>query len=108
MHDTGRKDETPPQYRFRMHVTDRRFALFALNATAELGSALAAALKHPLAPHEEREFEDGEHKTRPLEAVNPASSRVSAAKRFDTAKTHCGSRALQRRGRQPGRPPRRI
>ena len=55
-----------------MHVTDRRFALFALNATAELGSALAAALKHPLAPHEEREFEDGEHKTRPLEAVRGA------------------------------------
>jgi len=72
MHDTGGKDETPPQYRFLMHVTDRRFALFALNATAELGSALAAALEHPLAPHEEREFEDGEHKTRPLEAVRGA------------------------------------
>ena len=53
-------------------MTDRRLRLFALRATAELGSAVAAALKQPLAAHEEREFEDGEHKTRPLEAVRGA------------------------------------
>ena len=46
--------------------------LFALNATAALGSAVAAELSLPLAAHEEREFEDGEHKTRPLEAVRGA------------------------------------
>jgi ribose-phosphate pyrophosphokinase len=46
--------------------------LFALNATAGLGAAVAQALGHPLAAHEEREFEDGEHKARPLESVEGA------------------------------------
>jgi ribose-phosphate pyrophosphokinase len=40
--------------------------LFALEATRELGAKVAAALGVPLAPHEERAFEDGEHKCRPL------------------------------------------
>src|SRR6516165_6178595 len=53
-------------------MTNRSLCLFALNATAELGSAVAAELSLPLAAHEEREFEDGEHKTRPLEAVRGA------------------------------------
>jgi ribose-phosphate pyrophosphokinase len=43
--------------------------LFALDATAELGAAVAQALARPLTPHEERGFEDGEHKARPLEGV---------------------------------------
>jgi ribose-phosphate pyrophosphokinase len=43
--------------------------LFALKASSELGGAIAAALNVPLAAHEERDFEDGEHKTRPLDAV---------------------------------------
>jgi len=46
--------------------------LFALGASAELGAAVAAGLDQPLAVHEEREFEDGEHKARPLAAVNGA------------------------------------
>jgi len=43
--------------------------LFALNATHEFGAKVAAALGVELAPHEEREFEDGEHKARPLTSV---------------------------------------
>jgi ribose-phosphate pyrophosphokinase len=43
--------------------------LFALNATAELGKAIANSLGQPLSAHEEREFEDGEHKARPLDPV---------------------------------------
>ncbi len=43
--------------------------LFALEASREFGGRVAAALGIPLAAHEEREFEDGEHKTRPLENV---------------------------------------
>ena len=43
--------------------------LFALNASREFGGEVAAALGVPLARHEEREFEDGEHKARPLESV---------------------------------------
>lgn len=46
--------------------------LFCLAASAELGAGLSAALGEPLAAHEEREFEDGEHKARPLDAVNGA------------------------------------
>jgi ribose-phosphate pyrophosphokinase len=53
-------------------MTDQRLCLFALHATAELGAAVAAALDQPLAAHEEREFEDGEHKTRPLATVRGA------------------------------------
>lgn len=41
--------------------------IFALQATATLGTAVAEKLMQPLARHEEREFEDGEHKARPLE-----------------------------------------
>jgi ribose-phosphate pyrophosphokinase len=40
--------------------------LFALQATADLGTRVAQALGHPLAGHEERTFEDGEYKLRPL------------------------------------------
>jgi ribose-phosphate pyrophosphokinase len=43
--------------------------LFALNAGREFGERVAGALGLKLAPHEEREFEDGEHKARPLESV---------------------------------------
>jgi ribose-phosphate pyrophosphokinase len=43
--------------------------LFALNASREFGERVAGALGLALTPHEEREFEDGEHKARPLESV---------------------------------------
>jgi len=46
--------------------------LFALEASHELGCAVAGALGRPLAAHEEREFEDGEHKARPLDPVGGA------------------------------------
>lgn len=43
--------------------------VFALNSSREFGESVAAHLGRSLARHEEREFEDGEHKTRPLETV---------------------------------------
>jgi ribose-phosphate pyrophosphokinase len=43
--------------------------LFALSESRTLGEKIGAALSIPLALHEERDFEDGEHKTRPLESV---------------------------------------
>jgi ribose-phosphate pyrophosphokinase len=46
--------------------------VFALAATKDLGGTISTALGQPLAVHEEREFEDGEHKARPLDAVNGA------------------------------------
>ena len=48
---------------------DPGLRLFAMDDTAEFGAAVSAALGQPLARHEERGFEDGEHKSRPLEAV---------------------------------------
>lgn len=43
--------------------------LFALNSSKIFGDCVSSALGLPLAEHEEREFDDGEHKTRPLESV---------------------------------------
>lgn len=40
--------------------------LFSLNATRPLGEKVSEKLGIPLSQHEEREFEDGEHKIRPL------------------------------------------
>jgi ribose-phosphate pyrophosphokinase len=48
---------------------DRSFRLFALRATDGLGRQIAETLDQPLASHEERDFEDGEHKARPLDNV---------------------------------------
>jgi ribose-phosphate pyrophosphokinase len=47
--------------------------LFALQATADLGKAVARVLGCELASHEERSFEDGEHKVRPLDTVAGAN-----------------------------------
>lgn len=44
-------------------------ALFALAGTVDYASRLAAQLLTPLSPLEERNFEDGEHKIRPLVPV---------------------------------------
>jgi ribose-phosphate pyrophosphokinase len=41
-------------------------AVFALNSSREFGENVCARLGISLSPHEEREFEDGEHKARPL------------------------------------------
>lgn len=43
--------------------------LFSLNASRSFGEKVAEALGISLAEHEERDFEDGEHKARPLESV---------------------------------------
>ena len=53
-----------------MRVERAPLQIFALNASAKLGAAIATAVDQPLASHEEREFEDGEHKARPLAPVN--------------------------------------
>lgn len=50
-----------------MSLDDLR--LFALDTSRDFGERVARHLGLPLAAHEEREFEDGEHKARPLETV---------------------------------------
>jgi ribose-phosphate pyrophosphokinase len=49
--------------------TDSDVTLFALHATRDFGTRVAAGLGVALGAHEEREFEDGEHKARPLVSV---------------------------------------
>ncbi|WHI51183.1 ribose-phosphate diphosphokinase [Microbulbifer sp. MLAF003] len=49
-----------------------RLKLFSLDAGADFGGRVAAALGEPLARHEERYFADGEHKVRPLDDVEGA------------------------------------
>ncbi|HEX4998296.1 MAG TPA: ribose-phosphate pyrophosphokinase [Terriglobia bacterium] len=44
-------------------------SVFALKASRPLGEEIAGHLGIGLGPHEERNFEDGEHKTRPLTSV---------------------------------------
>lgn len=50
--------------------------VFALEASRDFGEAVAKALGRPLDPHEERDFEDGEHKARPLISVRGADCYV--------------------------------
>jgi ribose-phosphate pyrophosphokinase len=53
----------------RMTMQHSDPAVFALAASHGFGAAVAAHLGLRLSPHEEREFEDGEHKSRPLGTV---------------------------------------
>ena len=51
---------------------ENRLMLFALGASSGLGRNIADALGMKLCRHEERDFEDGEQKARPLESVERA------------------------------------
>lgn len=57
----------------------REIALFALEASAGFGGAVAGELGVALADHEERSFEDGEHKSRPLVEVRDRDVYVVAS-----------------------------
>jgi ribose-phosphate pyrophosphokinase len=56
----------------RLGAASPTLRLFAPHATAELGSRVSDALGQPLAPHEERTFDDGEQTARPLVPVDRA------------------------------------
>ena len=53
-------------------MTWTNLRLFALNASRAFSEQVAESLGMPLAEHEEREFENGEHKVRPLVNVRGA------------------------------------
>ena len=53
-------------------------SLFALGSSRHYGEKIAALLGIPASPHEERSFEDGEHKARPLVSVR-GSDRVHSS-----------------------------
>jgi ribose-phosphate pyrophosphokinase len=52
-----------------MQIKNNNLAIFCINASREFGTKVAQQLGTALAEHEEREFEDGEHKIRPLENI---------------------------------------
>jgi N-terminal domain of ribose phosphate pyrophosphokinase len=52
-----------------VHSAAKRLRLFALNGTEVLGEKIARSLGCHRAALEERSFEDGEHKVRPLKTV---------------------------------------
>lgn len=47
-------------------MSDSELLLFALDATQAFGERVSRQLGVELSPHEERAFEEGEHKARPL------------------------------------------
>jgi ribose-phosphate pyrophosphokinase len=53
-------------------ITGQDLRLFALHGTENLGRDIGKLLAHSLSAHEERDFEDGEHKARPLDPVGGA------------------------------------
>jgi ribose-phosphate pyrophosphokinase len=59
--------------------------LFAMQASRAWGEAVAAELGTELSPHEERAFDDGEHKTRPLASVRGRDVFVLQSLHGDTA-----------------------
>jgi ribose-phosphate pyrophosphokinase len=52
-----------------MAMSESNLQVFALNSGRAYGESVCRQLGIPLAAHEEREFEDGEHKARALETV---------------------------------------
>ncbi len=65
----------------------RPLALFGMQASRAYAEQVAAALEIPLAPHEERGFEDGEHKSRPLQDVRGHDAFVIHALHGDAEQT---------------------
>jgi len=61
--------------------------LFGLEASRGFAADVARVLGTPLAAHEERGFEDGEHKTRPLESVRGRDVYVVQSLYGDAAQT---------------------
>jgi ribose-phosphate pyrophosphokinase len=53
-------------------IGDDTLQLFVMNDSRTFGESLAQAMGIAASPHEEREFEDGEHKSRPLVSVRGA------------------------------------
>ncbi len=64
-----------------------RLAIFALEGSRPFGERVAARLSTALAAHEERDFEDGEHKARPLQAVRGCDAYVVHSLHGDEAQS---------------------
>ena len=57
-------------------MSEDKLKLFALNRSHDFGQQVAASMGISLSKHEERDFEDGEHKARPLESVRNSDAFV--------------------------------
>ncbi|WP_201281606.1 ribose-phosphate pyrophosphokinase [Methylosinus sp. Ce-a6] len=74
-----RRYEAPAPAREARPQGDESILLFALGSSLALGESVARELAVPLAPHEERRFEDGERKLRPLVGVRGKDAYVLAS-----------------------------
>jgi ribose-phosphate pyrophosphokinase len=68
-------------------MSHRPLSLFGLHGSREFAEQVARRLEVPLALHEERGFEDGEHKTRPVQDVRGHDSFVLHALHGDTSES---------------------
>jgi len=57
-------------------MSEDKLKLFALNRSQDFGQRVADSMGISLSKHEERDFEDGEHKARPLESVRNSDAFV--------------------------------
>jgi len=57
-------------------MSENKLKLFALDRSHDFGRRVAVTMGIPLCKHEERDFEDGEHKARPLESVRNSDAFV--------------------------------
>ena len=77
-----------------------RLRVFALRATGGPGKSIAETLGQPLAAHEEREFDDGEHKARPLETIAGTDVYVVQSLHGGPAESAIGKQAAGSKGKK--------
>ncbi len=75
-------------------MSTRPLSLFGLGADRDFATLVAAELAVPLAPHEERAFEDGEHKARPLQGVRGHDAFVIHALHGEAVQSSPGQSSL--------------
>jgi ribose-phosphate pyrophosphokinase len=68
-------------------MNDAGPAIFALDADRSFAQAAAEVAGVPIAPHEERVFEDGEQKLRPLDSVRGADAYVVSSLHAEAARS---------------------
>ncbi|HTN65633.1 MAG TPA: ribose-phosphate pyrophosphokinase [Burkholderiaceae bacterium] len=69
LHGTSNKKTSDGNALSDVPMIDSDLKVFVLNSSQAFGIQVAQRLAITLSPHEEREFEDGEHKARPLSGV---------------------------------------
>lgn len=86
-HRIQKSIQMPSPHALRLQPRMHAPLLFALKSAHEIGKLIAHHAGHPLQDHEERDFEDGEHKIRPLVDVRGQDVHVIAGLHGDTGQS---------------------